>query len=97
MRRALRLLAVVAALTLAAGTPAAGAPSLTASGCPLFPPDNVWHADVSRLPAHPRSGAYLAAIGRGAAPSDRDPGAAPPGRDPGAAASERDPAGSRRR
>jgi hypothetical protein len=56
----------VAALTLAAGVPAAGAPSLAASGCPLFPADNVWHADVSRLPAHPRSGAYLAAIGRGA-------------------------------
>jgi hypothetical protein len=66
MRRAVRLLAVVAVLTLAAGTPAAGAPSLTASGCPLFPTDNVWHADVSRLPVHPRSGAYLAAMGRGA-------------------------------
>jgi hypothetical protein len=66
MRRAVRVLAVVAALTLAAGVPAAGAPSLAASGCPLFPADNVWHADVSRLPAHPRSGAYLAAIGRGA-------------------------------
>jgi hypothetical protein len=66
MRRALRLLAVVAALTLAAGVPAAGAPSLTTSGCPLFPPDNIWHADVSRLPVHPRSGAYLTAMGRGA-------------------------------
>jgi hypothetical protein len=66
MRRAVRVLAVVAALTLAAGVPAAGAPSLAASGCPLFPADNVWHADVSRLPVHPRSGAYLAAIGRGA-------------------------------
>jgi hypothetical protein len=66
MRRAVRVLAVVATLTLAAGMPAAGAPSLAASGCPLFPADNVWHADVSRLPVHPRSGAYLAAMGRGA-------------------------------
>jgi hypothetical protein len=66
MRRALRLLAVLAVLTLAAGAPAAGAPSLAASGCPLFPAGNVWHADVSRLPVHPRSGAYLAAMGRGA-------------------------------
>jgi len=67
----MRLLVVVAALTLAVGAPAAGAPapgapSLAASGCPLFPADNVWHADISRLRVHPRSGAYLAAIGPGA-------------------------------
>jgi hypothetical protein len=69
----MRSLAVVAVLTLAvgvgvpaAGAPALAAPSLAASGCPLFPADNLWHADVSRLPVHPRSGAYLAAMGRGA-------------------------------
>ena len=62
----MRLLAMVAALTLAVSAPVAGAPALTASGCPLFPADNVWHADVSRLPVHPRSEAYLAAMGTGA-------------------------------
>ena len=62
----MRVLAVAAALTLAVAAPAAGAPSLGSSGCPLFPADNVWHADVSRLPVHPRSGAYLAAMGAGA-------------------------------
>jgi hypothetical protein len=64
----MRLLAALAALTLAVApvTPAAGAPSLAASGCPLFPADNVWHSDVSRLPVHPRSRAYLAAMGTGA-------------------------------
>jgi hypothetical protein len=62
----MRVLAVVAALTLAVAAPAAGAPSLASSGCPLFPADNVWHADVSRLPLHPRSGAYLASMGTGA-------------------------------
>jgi hypothetical protein len=62
----MRVLAVAAALTLAVTAPAAGAPSLGSSGCPLFPADNVWHADVSRLPVHPRSGAYLAAVGAGA-------------------------------
>jgi hypothetical protein len=62
----MRVLAVAAALTLAVTAPAAGAPSLGSSGCPLFPGDNVWHADVSRLPVHPRSGAYLAAVGAGA-------------------------------
>jgi len=60
------LVAVALTLTVAAGAPAAGAASLAASRCPLFPADNVWHADVSRLPVHPRSGAYLAAIGPGA-------------------------------
>jgi hypothetical protein len=62
----MRLLAMVAALTLAVSAPVAAAPSLASSGCPLFPADNVWHADVSRLPVHPRSGAYLAAMGAGA-------------------------------
>ncbi|HSR27964.1 MAG TPA: hypothetical protein VLR51_05865, partial [Actinomycetes bacterium] len=62
----MRVLAVVAALTLAVAVPVDGAPSLASSGCPLFPADNVWHADVSRLPVHPRSGAYLAAMGPGA-------------------------------
>ncbi len=62
----MRVLAVAAVLTLAVAAPAAGAPSLASSGCPLFPADNVWHADVSRLPVHPRSGAYLEAMGAGA-------------------------------
>ena len=64
----MRLLAAVAALTLAVApaVPAAGAPSLAASGCPLFPADSVWHAPVSGLAVHPRSRAYLAAMGSGA-------------------------------
>jgi hypothetical protein len=64
----MRRLAAVAALTLAlAAAPAAtAAPSLAASGCPLFPADNVWHSDISRLPVHPRSRAYLATMGTGA-------------------------------
>ena len=64
----MRLLAAVAALTLAVApaVPAAGAPSLAASGCPLFPADSVWHAPVSGLAVHPRSRVYLAAMGSGA-------------------------------
>jgi hypothetical protein len=31
--------------------------------CRIFPVDNVWHADVSRLPVHPNSAAYVASIG----------------------------------
>src|SRR5919106_5034081 len=66
MRVVLVAVALTLTLTVAVGAPAAGAPTLAASGCPLFPADNVWHADMSRLPVHPRSGAYLAAIGPGA-------------------------------
>ena len=31
--------------------------------CSLFRPDNVWNADVSALPVHPLSDAYIASIG----------------------------------
>ena len=64
----MRLLAAVAVLTLAVApaAPASGAPSLAASGCPLFPADSVWHAPVSGLAVHPRSRAFLAAMGSGA-------------------------------
>ncbi|MDT4994914.1 MAG: hypothetical protein QOH97_4806 [Actinoplanes sp.] len=34
------------------------------AGCAVFPNDNVWHADISRLPVHPRSAAYVAGMGR---------------------------------
>lgn len=32
-------------------------------GCPAFPADNIWNADISHLPVSSRSGAYIAAIG----------------------------------
>lgn len=35
----------------------------TIGGCPAFPADNVWNAEVSRLPVSSRSGAYVASIG----------------------------------
>src|SRR6266536_5037516 len=27
--------------------------------CPMFPADNVWNTDISKLPVHPRSAAWL--------------------------------------
>lgn len=36
----------------------------SAFGCPVFPADNAWNADVSRAPVHPRSDAYVRSIGR---------------------------------
>jgi hypothetical protein len=35
-------------------------------GCPLFPVDHIWNTRVDRLPVHPRSAEYVAAIGRDA-------------------------------
>jgi hypothetical protein len=58
MRRPLCLLLP---LLLTAGTAAAVPPG--APGCPLFPADSVWHADVSALPVHPKSALWLAASG----------------------------------
>jgi len=34
-----------------------------ASGCPVFPSDNVWHADVSKLPVHRRSSSWISSMG----------------------------------
>jgi hypothetical protein len=53
------LAAALVAVPCAAG---AGAPA-AAPACPLFPVDDVWHADVSGLPVHARSGAWLTAMG----------------------------------
>jgi len=64
MRR--RLLVPVLVVGLAAGVltaitgPAEGRPI---AGCRDFPVDNYWHADVSGLPVHPRSDAWVRAIG----------------------------------
>ncbi|MDG4826144.1 hypothetical protein O7635_30210 [Asanoa sp. WMMD1127] len=63
-----------AAATPAEGTDALGrgpakpSPTPTRAGCTgQFPADNVWRADVSKLPVHPRSAAMVASIGGGAA------------------------------
>ncbi len=43
--------------------PSPSASPSRAAGCAILPPDNVWHADVSRLPVLGQSGAYVASIG----------------------------------
>jgi hypothetical protein len=40
-------------------------PSPPSRACTIFPADNIWHADVSRLPVHRQSAAYIASIGAG--------------------------------
>jgi hypothetical protein len=48
------------------GRPASPSASPSASGaCQIFPADNVWHADVSRLPVRADSAKLVASIGTG--------------------------------
>jgi hypothetical protein len=53
----LTLVTLVSA-ALAEGRPVPGAPS-----CPMAPADSFWHADVSGLPVHSQSTAWIASIG----------------------------------
>jgi hypothetical protein len=63
-RRRGAVLVVVAVALFVALTSVAGAqPPPGAASCPLFPADDVWHADISGLPVHGRSAAWLAAMG----------------------------------
>jgi hypothetical protein len=59
----LALLVATLATTAAVGggTAASGAGrTLPGTDCPVFPATSYWHADVSRLPVHPRSEQWLA-------------------------------------
>ena len=56
---ALAAVVVVAACAAPAGRPSAAG----VGGCPMFPADNVWHADVSNLAVHARSTAWRTTIG----------------------------------
>jgi hypothetical protein len=54
---------VLAVCAVAAGLagPRAAAVDVPGTSCQVFPPNNVWHLDVSRLPVHPRSDTWKAA------------------------------------
>ncbi len=52
------LLGALIPAALADGSPVPGAPA-----CPMTPADSFWHADVSALPVHPQSAAWVASIG----------------------------------
>ena len=54
---------VLFAFPTAARPPTGASPTL--GGCPMFPADNAWNADVSRLPAHPSSAQWIADIDGG--------------------------------
>ena len=74
MRRKTYVVPLLASvLTAALLTPAGPAGGATALGvrnipgtpCPAFPADNYWHADISKLPVHPQSKAWIASTARG--------------------------------
>lgn len=65
-------LLIVGGIALAQMQPRAYLPLVTSgpagpqlAGCPVFPADNPWNQDVSALPVHPRSAAYIASISAG--------------------------------
>jgi hypothetical protein len=60
MKRALAVLLVAgSAVALTTSADAAGVRPIPGTSCPAFPADNVWHADVSKLPVNARSAAWL--------------------------------------
>jgi len=69
------------ALTVTSGglVLAAGAAAPTAAGCAVFPANNVWNADISKLPIDPRGGAWLASMHAATKRLHPDFGAAPYG------------------
>ena len=60
LRYALAAAAALAALQLAALPAAAAVPT---TSCPMFPANNVWNTDISSVPVHASSGAWITASG----------------------------------
>ena len=58
---------LVATLVMVAGAASSAVSPRPVAGttCKVFPADNWWHADVSHLPVHPRSAAWLAHMSTG--------------------------------
>ena len=58
---------LAATLVMVAGTASSAVAPRPVAGttCKVFPADNWWHADVSHLPVHPRSAAWLAHMSTG--------------------------------
>jgi hypothetical protein len=74
--------AALALAALAAAAPGAGGVPVPGSPCPVFPDDNVWHADVSALAVHPSSDAWIASMGGPTRRLHPDFGPAGPGEQP---------------
>jgi hypothetical protein len=70
---AMQFVGVIALALVCVATPGSPARSQDAGGslvptvgnCMVFPPDNPWNQDISKLPVHPRSALYIASINSG--------------------------------
>lgn len=62
-RRTARLFFAAVLLVMALTPSATQAAPSTAPNCPVFPADNVWHADISKLPVHKNSEAWISSMG----------------------------------
>ncbi len=60
-RRLLLVVALLGSALVAATGPSADARAI--GGCPMFPANSYWHADVSDLPVHDRSADWVRSIG----------------------------------
>ncbi len=62
--RGIRTVAAVAACLMLTGAFAVPAPAIPVPGttCAVFPSNNVWHLDVSRVPTHPKSDVWKKAM-----------------------------------
>src|SRR5437660_9178426 len=56
------LVALIAFVAGGAVSTASANVAPSAPNCPILPGDNVWHADISALPVHPRNGAWTASM-----------------------------------
>ena len=65
MRRTGLLVVVLVCAGLWPAPPSPAVPPPGAPNCPVFPRNNVWHADVSKLPVNKRSAAWLASMHAG--------------------------------
>lgn len=62
-KRKMRFIRMLPLLLAGTGAPAATLESADLSGIALFPADNPWHWDISKLPAHPNSANLVASVG----------------------------------
>ena len=78
MRRWLYLLLVTMVPAMLTGAPVSAAP-VAPTSCQVFPADDIWNADISALPVHPRSAQWLASMGAGTTKLHPDFGGPPYG------------------
>ncbi len=73
------MMALVACLAVAVGGAGVDASPVPGTSCAVFPANNVWNTDISMLPVHPNSAAWLASANASTTTLHPDFGAAPYG------------------